>query len=76
LISPLSIGFSRRLSRVAGCQPAVTNPVNHCGAQHLGRFHSLSDLRIWVMVAIVALSSLFVAMNNTAERVEERITSS
>jgi len=28
------------------------------------------------MVAIVALSSLFVAMNNTAERVEERITSS
>jgi MFS family permease len=32
----------------------------------LGLFHSLSDLRIWVMVAIVALSSLFVAMNNTA----------
>jgi cytochrome P450 len=27
-------GFSRRLSWVAGCQPAATNPVNHCGAQH------------------------------------------
>lgn len=32
----------------------------------LSLFGSFSDLRIWVMVAVVALSALFVAMNNTA----------
>ena len=32
----------------------------------LSLFGSFSDLRIWVMVAVVALSALFVAMNNTS----------
>jgi MFS family permease len=31
----------------------------------LGLFGTLSDLRVWLLVTIVALSSLFVAMNNT-----------
>lgn len=31
----------------------------------LGLFGTFSDLRVWALVAIVALSSLFVAMNNT-----------
>jgi MFS family permease len=31
----------------------------------LGLFGTLSDFRVWAMVMIVALSSLFVAMNNT-----------
>jgi MFS family permease len=32
----------------------------------LGLFGRLSDIRVWAMVAIVALSALFIAMNNTA----------
>jgi MFS family permease len=31
----------------------------------LGLFSTLGDLRVWFLVSIVALSSLFVAMNNT-----------
>jgi hypothetical protein len=34
-MAQLNIGFSRQLNIVAGGKPAATNPVHHCGAQHL-----------------------------------------